>query len=83
MCHAANENWGKRRKKTKGIKQENQERIRTLGEKENYKYMGILEADTIEQTKVKERVRNTYFKRIRTLFKTVFYNRNLKFSSKE
>ncbi len=26
----------------------NQERIRTLGEKENYKYLGILEADNIK-----------------------------------
>ena len=29
-----------------GIEVPNQERIRTLGEKENYKYLGILEADT-------------------------------------
>ena len=31
----------------------NQERIRTLGEKENYKYFGILETDTIKQAERK------------------------------
>ena len=30
--------------KTGGIELPNQERIRSLGEKENYKYFGILEA---------------------------------------
>ena len=32
----------------------NQENIGTLGEKETYKYMGILEADTIKQKEMKE-----------------------------
>ena len=32
----------------------NQEKIRTLGEKETYKYLGILEAGTIKQVKNKE-----------------------------
>ena len=33
----------------------NQDKIRTLGEKEIYKYLGIWEADTIKQVKMKER----------------------------
>ena len=33
----------------------NQERIRTFGEKENYKYLGILEMDTIKQVEIKEK----------------------------
>ena len=33
----------------------NQGRIRTPGEKENYKHMGILEADTIKQVETKEK----------------------------
>ena len=33
----------------------NQEKIRTLWQKETYKYFGISEADTIEQTKIKEK----------------------------
>ena len=33
----------------------NQERIRTLGKKEKYKYLGIFEADTIKQEEIKEK----------------------------
>ena len=36
-----------------GIEQSNQECIRTLDEKEYYKYLGILEADTIKQAGMK------------------------------
>ena len=36
-----------------GIEQPNQERIRTLGEMETYKYLGILEADTIRHVETK------------------------------
>ena len=34
---------------TEGMEQPNQDNIRTLGEKETYKQMGILEANTIKQ----------------------------------
>ena len=37
----------------KGIEQPNQDKIRTLGEKETNKYLGILEADTIKQEEIK------------------------------
>ena len=40
---------------TKGIEQLNQDKIRTLEEKETYKYLGILEADDIKQVKMKEK----------------------------
>ena len=43
MCHANNE----KRKTTEGIELPNQERMRTFGEKETNKYLGILEADNI------------------------------------
>ena len=36
-----------------GIELPNQEKIRTLREKEAYKYVGILEADTIKQAEMK------------------------------
>ena len=39
---------------TEGIKLPNQEKIRPFGEKETYKYLGILEADTIEQVEMKK-----------------------------
>ena len=38
----------------KGIELPNKERIRTLGEKEYCKYLGILEADTFKQVEMKE-----------------------------
>ena len=49
-----------KRQITEGIELPNQERIRTLGEKENYKYWGILEVDTIttredEKKKIKKK----------------------------
>ena len=43
------------RETVEGIKLPNQKRIRTLGMKENYKYLGILEADTIKPAKINEK----------------------------
>ena len=37
-----------------GIELPNQEKIRMLREKETYKYLGILEVDTIKQADMKE-----------------------------
>ena len=39
----------------KGIELPNQEIIGTLREKENYKYLGILEVDTIKQAEMEEK----------------------------
>ena len=38
-----------------GMELPNQDKIKTLGEKETYKYLGILEADTIKQVEMKEK----------------------------
>ena len=38
---------------TEGVEQQNQEKIRMLGEKETFKYLGILKADTIKQVEIK------------------------------
>ena len=46
---------GKRRT-TEGIELPNKEKNRILGEKETYKYLGILEADTIKQVKMEEKI---------------------------
>ena len=35
----------------------NQDKIKTLGEKKIYKYLGILKADTIKQQEIKEKSR--------------------------
>ena len=42
---------------TDGMELPNQDKIRTLRENETYKYLGILEADTIKQVKMKEKIR--------------------------
>ena len=49
---------------TDGIEQPNQEKIRTLGEKETYKYLGILEADTIKQAEMKEKIKKEYLRKL-------------------
>ena len=45
---------------TDGMELPNQDKIRTLGEKETFKYLGILEADTIKQVKMKEKIKKEY-----------------------
>ena len=61
-----------------GTKQSYQKNIRNLGEKQNYKYLGILEAKTIKQTEMKEKVRKKKnIKRMRKLLKTMLCSRNL------
>ena len=40
---------------TGGIELPNQGKIRMLGEKETYRYWGILETDTIEEAEMKEK----------------------------
>ena len=39
---------------TDGMELPSQDKIRTLGEKETYKYLGILEADTIKQVEMRQ-----------------------------
>ena len=41
---------------TDEIELPNQDKIRTLGEKETYKYLGILEVDTIKQVEMKDKI---------------------------
>ena len=50
-----------KRQKREGIELPNQERIRTREEKENYKRLGILEADIIKQVEMKEKIRKECF----------------------
>ena len=40
-----------------GMELPNQDKIRRLGENETYKYLGILEADTIKHEEMKEKIR--------------------------
>ena len=41
-------------------------RIKTPGERENYKYLGILEVDIMNQVEIKEKIRKEYLKLLET-----------------
>ena len=58
---------------TEGVELQNQVVIRTLGGKEPYKYLGILEADTITQVEMKEKIK----KRISQKDKKITRDKNL------
>ena len=60
-----------KRQITEGIELLNQERIKTLGEMENYKYRRILKADTIKQAKMKGKIRKEYLRRPRNFSKQI------------
>ena len=62
---------------TDGMELPNQDKVRTLGEKETYKYLGILEADTIKQVEMKEKIKKEYIRRTRKLLETKLCSRNL------
>ena len=55
----------------------NQDKIKTLAENETYKYLGVLEADTIKQMEMKEKIHKEYFSRTRKLLETKLNSRNL------
>ena len=55
----------------------NQDKIRTLAENEIYKYLGILEADTIKQVEMKTKIQKEYLRRTRKLLKKKHLSRNL------
>ena len=57
MCHAYDKKWEKT--ETKEMEMPNQEKIRILVGKENSKYMGILEADTIKLVEMKEKMKKS------------------------
>ena len=54
-----------------------QDKIKMLGEKETYEYLGILEADTIKQMEMKEKIKKEYLRRTRKLLETKLSSRNL------
>ena len=66
-----------RRHLTDGMELPNRDKIRKVGEKETYKYMGILEANTIKQVEMKENIKKEYPRRSRELLETKLYSRNL------
>ena len=66
-----------KRHMTIGMEQPNHDKIRTLGENKTYKYLGILEADTIKQVQMKDTIRKEHIRRTRKLLETKLSSRNL------
>ena len=62
---------------TDGMELPNQDKIRTLAENKTYKYLGILEADTIKQVEMKDKIQKEYLRRTRKLLETKLSSRNL------
>ena len=62
---------------TDGKELPNQDKIITLEEKETYKFLSILEADTIRQVEMKEKIQKENLRRTRKLLETKLCNRNL------
>ena len=62
---------------TDGIELPNQDKIRSLAENKTYKYLGILEADTIKQVEMKNKIQKEYLRGTRKLLETELSNRNL------
>ena len=48
-----------------GMEQLNHNKNKTLGENWTYKYLGILEADTIKRVQMKDKIRKEYIRRTR------------------
>ena len=74
MCHARHE---KANDMTVGMELPNHDKIRTLGENETYKYLGTLEAATIKQVQMKDKIRKKYLRRTRKLLQTKLSSRKL------
>ena len=53
------------------------DKIRTLRENETYKYLGILEADTIKQVEMKDKIQKEYLRRTIKLLETKLSSRTL------
>ena len=61
---------------TGGMELPNHDKIRKLGENETYKYLGILEADTVKQVEMKDKIQKKYLRRTRKLIETKLSYRN-------
>ena len=66
-----------KRHMTDGMELPNRDKNRTLEENETHKYLGILEADTIKQVKMKDTIRKDYLRRTRKQLETKLSCRNL------
>ena len=60
---------------TDGMELPNHNRIRTPEENETYKYLGILEADTIKQVQMKDTIRKEYLRGMRKPLETKLFSK--------
>ena len=58
-----------------GMELPSQDKIRTLEEKETYKYFGILKVSTIKLREMKDQIKEEYLRRTRKLLETKLYSR--------
>ena len=66
-----------KRQLTDGMELPNKDKIKTLLENETYKYLGILEAETIKQVEMKDKIQKEYLRRTRKLLEIKLNGRNL------
>ncbi len=66
-----------KRHMTDGIELPNQNKIRTFAENETYKYLDILDADTIKQVEIKDKIQKEYLRKTRKLLDLKRSSRNL------
>ena len=66
-----------KRHMTDGMELPSQDKIRMLAENETYTYLDILEADTIKQMEIKDKIKKEYPRRTRKLLETKLSSRNL------
>ena len=62
---------------TDGMELTNKDKIRTLAENKFYKCFGILEADTIKQVEMKDKIQKEYLRITRKLLETKLSSRHL------
>ena len=67
---------GSKRHLMDGMELPNQDKIRTLGEKGTYKYLGILEAYNILKVEIKRKVKKDYLRRTKNVLEKKLYRRN-------
>ena len=72
-----NNNNNKQRQTTDGVELPNQDKIRKLGKNDAYKYLGILEVDTIKQMQIKDKIQKEFLRRTRKLLETKLSGKGL------
>ncbi len=62
---------------SEGVRLPNQDEIKSLGEEDSYKYLGVLESDDIKNEEMKKNIRAEYFRRIRKILNSKLNGGNI------